>query len=302
MRYILFFLFCCATLSSCQRPRPANGLSRYEKGDTLQHFAPKLALKANTYKGSFSDDYNSFYFFRKKDSLTEKYIPYVSRFDQGTWGSPEILPYHDPKQSYTYQLNVPGSDKHIFIADLRTAKDTAAKPNYNFWSVPLSNGTWGKPEELGPNGLIYNYNSQPCITADGTLYFTSDTPDWRTTLSYKMNLVDKVYGEPTLFEPVNQWRRENENWTVYEYCMAPDKSYMIVCIRKKGDVGRFNIDLYISYPKDGKWTPPASLGHGVNTPETENFPYITPDGKFLLFTRAFSQFHILPTKTFLGPA
>lgn len=280
---------------SCQTKESAHGLSTYKNLDSVTSFAPELAIKGNTYKGSFSDDFTRFYYFKKSDSVSEKYIPYQSQFKKGKWSPGEIMPYYDESQSYTYQLNISGSDQHIFISDLRTAQDTTAHPNYNFWSVSKSNGQWGNPEELGSKSLVLNYNSQPCITKDGAIYFTSNTPDWRTTLSYKMDFVNGIYQEPTLFEPVNHWR-EKENSVVYEYCMAPDKSYLIVCIQKKEGQEHLNTDLYISYSTDGGWTSPKRLDSSINTSETENFPYITPDGKYLMFTRAFSQFNIVPIK------
>lgn len=295
VKAIIIGIVFASLILGCETKELMHGLSAYKNLDSVAVFAPELSEKGNTYKGSFSDDFSNFYFFRKSDSTTEKYIPYQSHFSKGTWSPEEIIPYYNSKQSYTYQLNIPDSDLHIFISDMHTAVDTTAHPNYNFWSASNTHGSWGSPKELGPHDLVLNYNSQPCITKDGTIYFTSDTPDWRTTLSYKMDFVNGIYQEPTLFEPVNNWR-EKENWVVYEYCMAPDKSYLIVCIQKKGGQEHLNIDLYISYSTDGAWTSPKRLDFSINTSETENFPYITPDGKYLMFTRAFSQFNIVPIK------
>lgn len=295
VKSIIIGIVFASLILGCETKELIHGLRTYANLDSVTRFAPELAIKGNTYKGSFSDDFTRFYYFKKSDSVSEKYIPYQSRFKKGKWSPGEIMPYYNSKQSYTYQLNIPGSDQHIFISDMRTAVDTTAHPNYNFWSASNTHGSWGSPEELGPHDLVLNYNSQPCITKDGTIYFTSNTPDWRTTLSYQMDFVNGIYQEPTLFEPVNNWR-EKENWVVYEYCMAPDKSYLIVCIQKKEGQEHLNTDLYISYSTDGVWTSPKRLGSSINTTETENFPYITPDGKYLIFTRAFSQFNIIPIK------
>ncbi|MCK5442627.1 MAG: hypothetical protein KAJ23_12115 [Maribacter sp.] len=298
VKSIIIGIIFASLILGCETKDSIHGLSAYKNLDSLAVFAPELAVKGNTYKGSFSDDYTHFYYFKKSDSVSEKYIPYQSHFKNNHWNAGTGMPYYDKAQSYTYQLNIPSSDLHIFISNLRTTQDTTAHPNYNFWSVLTPNGNWESPKELGPHDLVLNYNSQPCITRDGTIYFTSDTPDWRTTLSYKMDFVNGTYQEPTLFEPVNHWR-ENKDWIVYEYVMAPDKSYLIVCIQKKNGQKRLNTDLYISYPKNEKWTFPKPLGFSVNTSETENFPYITPDSKHLIFTRAFSQFYIVPIKQLL---
>lgn len=278
-------------LISCNNNKPDNSLNTYKNVDTVADFAPELWLVGNTFKGSFSEDYNTFYFFRKVAPEVEKYIPYRSEFENGQWNTPEIMEHYNDENSYTYQVKIPNKNKLIITSNKKTKNDTSQNPNYNFWEVDLINN---KPEELAYNDLIYNYNSQPCITNNGTIYFTSDLPDWSKTLAYKMPIVNQKYQEPQRFNPVNEWRK-NKNWTVYEFCMAPNEDYMIVCISSKENEA-LSVDLYISYNKDNQWTYPKKLSDKINTKETENFPVITQDGNYLIFTRAFSAFKIVSTK------
>ena len=284
-------------VTSCSDIKVVNGLTQFENIDAISDFAPELWLEGNTFKGSFSDDYNTFYFFRKVAPETEEYIPYKSNFVNGKWEAPKIMSYFNEENSYTYQLKVPQSDKLIFISNKKTKKDTTQSPNYNFWEIELSDNKDTSPKELGYENLRYNYNSQPCITKNGTIFFTSDLADWSKTLSYKMELKGEKYSEPELFEPVNNWRK-NKDWTVYEFCMSPDENYIIACISSKNE-GESSVDLYISNLKDGKWTLPKKLSDNINSKETENFPTITNDGKYLIYTRAFSEFKIVSTKQLL---
>lgn len=280
--------------ASCSNYKRANGLTQYENIDSLTIFAPELAVERNTYKGSFSDDYNTFFFFRKKTKDQEKYIPYQSTFEKGQWNAPQVTEYYDEDYSFTYQLNVPEEDKLIFLSNMRTKNDTTNRPNYNFWAIKQSDGSYGSPQELGPKSLIYNYNSQPSMAKSGSIFFTSDTPDWAHTYSYKMGLLENgTYEEPEPFEPINQWRAQ-QGLTIYEFAMAPNEDYLIVCIKEESKKGTLNTDLYISYFKNNNWTWPKKLNNGINTAETENFPVITADGKYLIFTRAFSRFYIIP--------
>jgi len=277
---------------SCQTNDVVNSLSSHNEDDTLTVFAPELALKDNTYKGSFSDDFNTFYFFRKDTAGSTNFIPYQSVFSNGKWGPAVELGYYDKQYSYTYQLKIPDSDQLIFMSNIRTAEDSSAYPNFNFWSVTESNGKWSSPEELGSKKLIKNYNTQPCISNSGTIYFTSLTPDYRFQNPYKMEKVDGKYSEATLFEPVNKWTKIGA-WKVGPYAMDPDEKFLIVTIKEDDNS---NDDLYISYSKDGEWTSPTKLNNSINTTQKEGFPYITSDGEFLIFTRQKSQFYILPTK------
>lgn len=286
-------------VAGCGNQKTTHELVQYQNIDSLSIFAPELWLENNTYKGSFSDDYKTFFFFRKLTPDQEKYIPYQSTFEGGKWSQPKVAEYYNDSYSSTYQLKVPGADKLIFLSDKRTKMDTAHTPNYNFWSIEQSNGIYGSMEELGPQNLIYNYNSQPSLSKKGTIYFTSDTPDWSETYSYRMRLINNKYSEPEPFEPVNKWR-ENRDRTVFEFTMSPDEDYIIVCIQEKSDTGVLNTDLYISFLENTGWSLPKKLGNIINTAETENFPVITADGKYLIFTRAFSQFYIIPIDKLMG--
>ena len=277
---------------SCQTNETINSLSSHGEDDSLMVFAPELALKGNTYKGSFSDDYNTFYFFRKDTAGSSNFIPYKSDFKDGKWAPAEVMGYFDNQYSYTYQLNVPGTDQLILISTMKTAHDSSDYPNYNFWSVTGSGNDWSNPEEFGSKELTDNYNSQPSITNNGTIYFSSWTRDYRNQYPFKMEKVDGSYTEATIFEAVDDWRR-SAKWKVGPFTMDPDEKFMIITI-KAGDDN--NDDLYISYAKDRSWTEPTKLKNSVNTAEKEGFPYLTPDGKFLIFTRAKSQFYIIPTK------
>ncbi|WP_282160094.1 hypothetical protein [Ulvibacterium marinum] len=44
------------------------------------------------------------------------------------------------------------------------------------------------------------------------------------------------------------------------------------------------------------------MNNRINTAETENFPAITADGEYLIFTRAFSRFYIIPIDMLTGTA
>lgn len=279
---------------SCQTKESVNSLTSHSEDDSLMVFAPELSLQGNTYKGSFSDDLNTFYFFKKDTTGTSFFIPYKSDFKDGQWSPAEEVGYFDKQYSYTYQLMIPNTDQLIFISNMRTANDSSEYPNYNFWSVTKSGDNWSKPEQFGSSSgeLISNYNSQPSISNNGSVYFSSFTRDYRSQDPYKMELVDGEYKKPRVFKAVEKIRNIS-GWKVGPFAMDPDEKFMILTIKEDDNQ---NDDLYISYSKDGDWTAPSKLDDSINTIDKEGFPYLTPDGKFLIFTRAKSQFYIVPTK------
>ena len=96
-------------ITACQSSKIPNGLSRYYDSDSLMIFATELALENNTYKGCFSDDYNTFYFFRKSESEAHKYIPYQSNFRNGKWTKPIVSSYYNEKYSCNLSTESPGN-------------------------------------------------------------------------------------------------------------------------------------------------------------------------------------------------
>ena len=66
--------------------------------------------------------------------------------------------------------------------------------------------------------------------------------------------------------------------------IAPDKSYILFDSCRSG--GNGNSDLYISFRRpDGSWTEAENLGNTINSEFSEWLPYVTPDGKYLFFSR-----------------
>ncbi len=69
-----------------------------------------------------------------------------------------------------------------------------------------------------------------------------------------------------------------------DFYIAPDESYMILASPNRGGFG--SGDLFVSYrSKDRRWTQPLNLGPAVNTPGWEWGPAVTPDGRYLIFSR-----------------
>jgi len=59
--------------------------------------------------------------------------------------------------------------------------------------------------------------------------------------------------------------------------IAPDESYLIF-----DQMG----ELFITFKKDnGEWSSSIKLNNEINTSEFEFAPHVTPDGKYLFFTR-----------------
>ena len=95
---------------------------------------------------------------------------------------------------------------------------------------------------------------------------------------------DGEFGAPVnMGRPVNSEHRESDS------CVAPDGSYIVLTSDRPG--GHGNGDLYVSFrdPSSGAWGEPVNLGPQINTADTDYCPMITPDGRYLFFSRRVSD-------------
>lgn len=92
-------------------------------------------------------------------------------------------------------------------------------------------------------------------------------------------LPDGSFGQPeNLGPPVNS------DYGTGDMSLASDESYMVMSLRRPGNLGRG--DLYVSFRhSDGTWGQPVSLGDKINTEHHEWCPMVTPDGNYLFFSR-----------------
>ena len=286
---------CMVCLLSCDNASTRSAIfDPYRNNKKPVPFAVELSIKGNTYKGCFSKDYSIFYFFRHHVPNRENYRIYQSVFTDGKWKKPELVSFSDSSSDLYPIISPTEKSKLFFTSYRRTPGDTSAKPNANFWISTRTADHWGSPVPFAEANLIYNYNSQPCITDSGNIYFTSHTPDWSQTVTYRLAYKNGNYQNPEPFDFVNKLREKDTSRTVFEVAVSPDESYMILTIAEN----RQDSKLFVSRKTRGAWTEPISIGDLIKDHMTGNFPYITPDGEFLIFTRHFDGFFILPTDAF----
>ena len=152
------------------------------------------------------------------------------------------------------------------------------KPFSIAYSIRNEAGVWGDPIAMPAAVNSASYNWHPTVVGSGNVYtvtnagplamhkYENGTYGPRVVLPAPINKagVPQCWGDP---------------W------IAQDESYMIIGSKETGGLGA--TDLYISYRKsNGKWTNPKNLGNKINTPGEDSEGDITPDGKYMTFSRA----------------
>lgn len=137
------------------------------------------------------------------------------------------------------------------------------------WQVQVDGDGWKDPQPLRGN-VAEDPAFYPTLANDGTLYYS--------------NIMER--------RPYSARRMDDGSWaaqpvgveSVMHAFIAPDESFMLLDARREDSLGK--ADIYVSFPGgDGGWTTPVNLGPGVNSEYIETCPSLSPDGKYLFFSR-----------------
>jgi len=203
------------------------------------------------------------------DNQTRKifYVQYQDSF----WSEPKIASfsgnYHDDHPFISYD------GKKLFFASKRPKIKEGEEIN-DIWITEKSKNVWGEPKPI--KNLIGFWT--PTLTNSETVYFLELINQNRMICCSR--LIDGEYSKvECLNENINA--EGSLNWCPF---IAPDESYIIFSSSRIGGLG--NGDLYISFKeKNGDWGKAINMGSTINTNSQERFPGVSPDGKYLFFTR-----------------
>ena len=160
----------------------------------------------------------------------------------------------------------PDNQDMYFVADYPT----------DIWKVKIDeNGKWGEPVKL--DSTVNSEGSEwfPIIAHDNCLYFATDING--KVVIHKAELVNGEYKNASKFDAAF-------NYDCGDQVFSKNMDYIIFSSPRPGGFG--NNDLYVALKKNnGVWTDGINLGPEINTEGCELAPYISPDDKYLFFTR-----------------
>ena len=177
------------------------------------------------------------------------------------------------------------------------------QPFYNMYTVPVGSdmeeavrpaGAFGQPEKSIayknfnttslPEGINKEYHDGPIMaTPSGDkIFFSTNWSDKKrpkekkghyTLLIYYSEKSGGIWSEPKPF-PHNSFE-----YTTQHPFFDEKTSTLYYSSNMPG--GQGGHDIWKSSLKDGNWSVPENLGAGVNTPKSEVFPALTPEGKLI---------------------
>ncbi len=244
-------------------------------GTTPEKFAPGVvSTDAIELNGVFTPDGREFFFTRLVDGVD---TIYRSVFENGKWGEPQpLLVFPDGARAVAVDMSVSPDGRFLYFLGQYPRE---AKPSSDIWVSERTDGGWSTARKVPPPISTTAEEVYPLPVADGSLYFSSDRGGERNQLYRAQRQPDGSFAQPVLVEPPIQ----NESGTGDTF-VAPDESYLVLASRRAPSFG--NGDLFVAFrTKDGAWSEPVNLGETINTAEHEFCPMVTPDGKYLFFSR-----------------
>lgn len=269
----LFILLCSAGSNTYAY----DYLGQTPPGETPEIFAPGLISSTNHEHSApvFSPDGNEVYWSAFVGS--NQYI-YYSRAVQGKWSSPKVAPF-----SGTYSDGGPcfsPDGNRLYFYSQRPLPENGEVLYDDVWYLEKTKTGWGEPKNLGLSTMSKRekWIFSPSLSHKGNLYLTGALNGHGV---FSIHQEGDHFGTPVALDPKINSNYYNFNWTPF---IAPDESYLIFSSKRSDSYG-FN-DLYISFRREnGIWSTPQNMGSQINNGKQVRFPSVSPDGKYLFFTR-----------------
>ena len=206
-----------------------------------------------------------------------------SVFSGEQWSRPESVVFEDEYSNIEAFFDSSGR-RLYFFSNRPEDGDTEPVVTMNLWFMEKDTQSWGQPNLLGKPGTLVKNGWSSSLLDDSTLYFTA-RPHENPGLAdiYEVSIAGDSFGEAkNIGEAVNTLE-----YTENEPAIAPDGSYMVFYSAGRPDNLSSELlgDLYISFRDgDGNWMNAIHVDPPINSPAEENWPRISPDGKFLFFS------------------
>lgn len=252
-------------------------LGQQQPSDTPQVFAPGLLSDKGTFlmgRVAFSANGREFYFALNDSWQSGDHAKIeMIRFVDHRWGNASVV----AEQCLSPTLSPDGAILYM----RRIIKGASMR---NVWAAHRTADEWSAPAAyLEETFGVYDF--MPARGGNAYVGSDPDADDKAHGITYAYSVLTYSDGNVrvrSLGRPLNE---PGFNGDLY---IAPDESYIIVSAK---ETKNFESQLYISFRKhDGTWTEPVSLGEKINGGLAHRWgQYVSPDGKFLFFTRGTSE-------------
>jgi Tol biopolymer transport system component len=249
------------------------------RSDTVERLAPEAIPANEAFASSFTPDGRTLFFTHVNADRTRLKVM-RTRWDGARWTPPEPTVVADVARSMDPHVSTDG--RALYYTSPRRRDALAIGDDggdWDTWVVDLdADGVpVGMPRNVGAPANTARMEMYPSRTRTGALYYGVSATDTSERAVNGVWRMDPNASAARVAGPVNAAGASNPYVT-------PDERVLIFSSARAEGHGRG--DLWLSVRgADGAWGEPRNLGPLVNGAETEFCPQLSPDGRWLLFSR-----------------
>lgn len=280
---IVILSFLSAFMTACQHSTTSTIplLSNQIPTDTPLVFGQGVISIDNHVMGSitFNPAMDELFFQRRKPK--ESHNIYTMKLIDGKWSKPLLAPFSTNKKYLDFHIRFSPKGDRLYFGSTRPLNDTTKSSGLHQWYIEKKANGWGHPIPLLDKPFTDRFVMCTTPSANGNLYFTSKEKGQKLKdegIYYAINKGDHYTSAKKMGKTINYPGK----FIAHPY-VAPDESYIIYDAERTSAYE--NGDLYISFNQNGHWTKSYSLGPKINTKLSEGAATVSPDGKYLFFSR-----------------
>jgi predicted alpha/beta superfamily hydrolase len=213
-------------------------------------------------------------------TVTEErgYVLWIMRYEDGRWSEP-----FEPSFSKGFKDVDPSyspDGRFIFFA---CGNRPGGHGEMDIWYVERRGNGWSEVRNAGPEVNSSASEVHAVMTATNALYFASERTGNKDI--YRAEFLDDRFTRVK-----NLGHKVNSDVLDSDCYVDPAESFLIFHSLRKGGYG--DSDFYISFRDADGWSKAVNMGADINDEKRVLCPALSPDGKYLFYTRRDSA-HII---------
>ena len=233
--------------------------------------AGSLSVDSVQWNNAYASNTGELYFTKMGETAS---TIYKMKYKNGSFSGEEEIPL--PKGTPHSDVYVNTDGDLMLFSSLMQEQHNDTVSDWNIWKSVKTAGQWQEPQPFFKENLEGN-QFYPWLTASGNLYFAIAPHGSANSDLYVSTIRDGDYLSPRALTTINSENLEGDAF------VSADESFIVFAgFDRAENLGKS--DLFISFNENGQWSAPIWMGGEINSEGYDGSPFVTQDGKYLIFT------------------